>query len=81
MSKLTSLIERCTSHHHACVCREHKVAVLVKVALDAAIELDEVKNNPAIAPEQREKNQQIFERVYAACEALGVNIEVHEVTA
>lgn len=66
--------ENCTSHHHACDCREHKVAVLVKAALDAAVELDETKNNPSIDPEQRERNSQTLERVYAACNALGVVI-------
>lgn len=30
----------CTTHHHACDCREHAVAVLNKAALDAASELD-----------------------------------------
>lgn len=73
--------ENCTSHHHACDCREHKVAVLVKAALDAAVELDETKNNPSIAPEQRERNSQTLERVYAACNELGVEIGVGDEVA
>lgn len=73
--------ESCTSHHHGCECREHKVAVLVKAALDVAVELDETKNNPSIDPEQRERNLQVVERVYAACNALGVVIGVGDEVA
>lgn len=61
----------CTSHHHACACREHRVAVLVKAALDASCELDELKNDSAILSEDRAKLAQLVERIEVACEALG----------
>lgn len=60
----------CTTHHHACDCREHKIAVLLKAAMDAAVELDWTKNNPAIDADTRDRNQQTVERVQAACDAL-----------
>jgi len=65
---------RCTTHHPACDCREQKVAVLVKVALDAAEELDWLKNVPKVSPEQREACAQIIARIYASIDALGVAI-------
>lgn len=64
----------CTFHHHACDCREQKIAVLMKAASDAAVALDWTKNNPAIDEEQRAENLSAVERVHAACDALnGVN--------
>ena len=57
-----------TTHHHACDCREHKFAVLIKAALDAACELDAIKNIAPIDEEERERISQIVERIYAACE-------------
>lgn len=71
----------CITHFHACDCREHKVAVLVKAALDAAVELDETKNNPSIDQEQKERNLQVVERVYAACNELGIVIGVGDEVA
>ena len=78
----------CTSHHHACDCREQKLSVLIKAALDAAVQLDDMKNCIVVSShsrgedqETREKNRQTVERVYAACEALGADIEKHEVAA
>ena len=61
----------CTSHHHACDCREQKIATLTMAALEAVVELDWIKNLSAVSPEGREKISSIVERVYAACEALG----------
>ena len=58
--------------------REHQVAVLVKAALDAVVELDWLKKRLGTRDEQI---QNIVERVYDACEALGVRLEDHEVAA
>lgn len=78
----------CISHHHACDCREHKVAVLVKAALDAAVQLDDTKHcvvgvskSPDEDQRRQEKSSRIVERVYSACEALGVDIGAPEVAA
>lgn len=78
----------CESHHMACNCREHGVAVLIKAALDAAVQLDETKHcvvgvskSPDDDQRRQEKSSQIVERVYAACEALGADIGAHEVAA
>lgn len=62
-----------TTHHLACDCREHKVAVLIKAALDAASDLDVAKNLYS-APEDKERAQSFVERTYTAVEALGVEI-------
>lgn len=62
----------CLSHHHACDCREHRLAVLMKAASDAAFELDEVKLKADIGQEERDRLQAIVERVQSACETLGV---------
>lgn len=77
-----------TCGHVACSRREHLIAVLIKAALDAAVQLDDMKNCIVVSShsrgedlEAREKNRQIVERVYAACEALGVDLEKHEVAA
>lgn len=71
----------CVSHHNACDCREHKVAVLIKAALDGAAALDDLREaafgDPHAAPIDAETNdrlQQIVDRAYAACEELGVQI-------
>lgn len=70
-----------TTHHLACDCREHKVAVLIKAALDGAAALDDLREaafgDPHAAPIDAETNdllQQVVSRAYAACEALGVQI-------
>lgn len=76
----------CTTHHHACDCREHKVSVLIKAALDAASELDSLKSDAAqdphaapIAIHERDRLQSVVDRVYDACEQLGVVIGEPEV--
>jgi len=46
----------------------HKMAVLNKAALDAACELDSLKNVAAISEEEKGRIAQLVERVYAACE-------------
>lgn len=78
----------CGTCHHACDCREHKFAVLIKAALDAAVHLDDVKNgvvgvskSPDDDQTRRDRSGQVVERVYAACEALGVDLGKHEVAA
>ena len=62
----------CLPHHLACDCREHKLAVLNKAALDAASALDWIKNTPGLPPNLVEESRQLIERVYRAAEALGV---------
>lgn len=62
--------EQCTTHHHACDCREHKVAVLKKAAIDCAIELDWLKNEYFMNEEKREALTAIINRVHAAGENL-----------
>ena len=47
---------------------EHKIAVLIKAALDSACELDCIKNIAPVCAEERERISQIVERIYAACE-------------
>lgn len=46
---------------------QHKIAVLIKASLDAAVQLDD----KAVDEETRVKHLPIVERVYAACEVLG----------
>lgn len=45
-----------------------QIAVLNKAALDAACELDCLKNVAAISEEEKGRIAQLVERVYAACE-------------
>lgn len=71
----------CGSCHHSCDCREHRVAVLVKVALDLACEVDSLKAISRIAPEEKDRIQGIVERTYTACEDLGAEIGASEVPA
>jgi acyl carrier protein len=56
----------CISHHHACECREQRFATLNKCALDAAMELDWIKNELPVPEEKRDVIQQIVDRVHAA---------------
>jgi hypothetical protein len=61
-----------TNHHLACACREHKVAVLSKTALDAAYELRAVSNViDALSHDEKEKIDQLIARLYSAVESLG----------
>lgn len=63
-----------TTHHVACDCREQKVAVLIKAALDAACELDGLQAAcPDMDQESHDAYRQSSERVYDACEQLGVD--------
>ena len=59
----------CLTHFHACACREQKIAELRQAAIDAAVELDHVKNNPYAVGELA-KCTRIVERVFLTCEAL-----------
>lgn len=45
-----------------------QLAALNKAALDAACELDSLKNVAAISEEEKGRIAQLVERVYAACE-------------
>lgn len=47
-----------------------KIIALRQAAIDAAVELDWMKNEPAIKQDVRDCAQRIIERVFAACEAL-----------
>ena len=74
---------RCITHFHACDCREHKLAVLINDALDAAFLLDNLKET-GLNAEQIESAKQVVERCYTACEDLGHKFPVEdedEVTA
>jgi hypothetical protein len=80
----------CITHHHACDCREHKVAVLIKAALDAVTELDGLNGaihrfglNGVSIPASIEISEfevvrSIVERVYDACEQLGAQVGAPE---
>lgn len=70
-----------TTHTNGGEKHQHHVAVLIKAALDAATELDWVKNSPGLAQEERERAEQIVERVYIACETLGTTFKLAEVGA
>jgi len=74
-------MSRNTAHHYACDCREHRLAVLNKAALDAATALDWMKNTQGLAVVVVEEAAAIVERIYAAAEALGVVIESTDETA
>jgi len=75
----------CGTCHYACDCREHKVAVLIKAALDSATELDGLKaawaaaypNDDAVK-EEAERYGATVESVYNACESLGEKIGAAE---
>lgn len=60
----------CPVHIQPCDCREHQIAVLIKAALDAAMELDYLKNEPSVTNDARESAMAIIDRLYAACEVL-----------
>jgi len=49
---------------------QHQVAVLNKAALDAAIELDWIKNDANISPAQKDQIINIIERVHTASQAI-----------
>jgi len=70
---------RRSAHHQASNSREHKVAVLIKASLDAAVELDWLKNVAGVKLEQRDTCKQIISRIYAACEEMGIVIDVEDV--
>lgn len=51
----------------------HAVAVLIKASLDAAMELDHLKNKAELDTEETEDTQLIVNRCYAAIETLQTN--------
>lgn len=59
----------CTTHHHACDCREQQVAVLNKAALDAAVLL-EYASKGRLSPDEEDKCASVSQRLYAACDTL-----------
>ena len=61
---------RCITHHSACDCREQRIAVLIKAALDAAVLLDEHKHL-LTEPGMTDYAHDLVRRIYLACEALG----------
>lgn len=71
----------CTSHHHACACREHKIAVLNKAALDITIELNWLKKEFPMTDEKRDTIQQIVERAHAAINELTADTATHRAPA
>lgn len=68
----------CGTCYHACDCREQKVAVLIKDALDLASEVDTLKVAAKLAEEENARIQSIVERTYDACEQLGEKIGAPE---
>lgn len=60
----------CPVHIQQCDCRELKIITLRQAAIDAAVDLDRIKNDSAIDPASRERSEKIIARVFAACEAL-----------
>lgn len=73
-------ITECTTHHHACHCREHKIAVLSKSAQDVTIELDWLKKEFPMTDEKRDTIQQIVERCHAALNEMAADTATHENT-
>lgn len=68
----------CGTCHYGCACREHKLAVLKKAALDATDELEGFIET--LSPQKEadsDRLRQIIARVYAACDALGTEIVAH----
>lgn len=55
--------------------RAHDIAVLIKASLDAATELDWMKNAECVKPEDRDNAEQLVARLHAACESLGHHFE------
>lgn len=51
-----------------CETREQQIATLVKAAIDAAVELDWLKNTQGITEDECTKARIIVERVFAAAE-------------
>jgi len=73
----TTMNTHCGTCHYGCECREHKLAVLKKAALDATDELEGFIET--FSPEKEEtadRLRQIISRVHVACEALGVEIAI-----
>jgi len=60
----------CVSHHHACECREQKIATFNKASLDAAMELDWLKNEFDIPEDKLDAITLTSSRVYTASAAL-----------
>lgn len=61
----------CTTHHHACDCREHKASVLNKAALDAANELHFLAGLPIITDQtERDRIESLVARIHNASEQL-----------
>lgn len=71
----------CTSHHHACACREHKIAVASKAAQNVTIELDWLKNEFPMTDEKRDTIQQTVERCHAALNDLAADTATHDTQA
>jgi len=46
--------------------RDHTVAVLIKAALDAVMELDHIKNKANLTQDEHDAAEQIVERCHAA---------------
>jgi hypothetical protein len=62
----------CITHHHACECREQKIAALIKAAQDCAVELDELKKANENYLDKIAALISIVKRVYVACDMLEI---------
>lgn len=66
----------CTSHHHACACREHKIAKLKKCATEAALALDDLKNEVPMPDEKLDSIKQIIQSTHDAVALLATAEEI-----
>lgn len=65
----------CTSHHPACECREHKIAVLSKAAYDASLQINWLKDLPDISADEKAGMEGILDRLNAAREDVAITEE------
>lgn len=63
----------CTSHHHACECREQRFAILADAAREAAMELDWLKNELGAGMEDKQRIKNIIERVHLSCNGVAAS--------
>lgn len=60
----------CTSHHHACDCREHNIRQLAQATRAAIMELDWIKNEFPIVPHKLTELQALIERAHMAVDVV-----------
>jgi len=65
-----------SNRRHECESHVQKVAVLIKVSLDLATEVDSLKVAAALTLHEKDRIQSIVERTYDACEQLGEKVGI-----